>query len=143
VKLSISAAARRAGVERTTLYRRIEKGEISKETGDDGKPVIDLSELARLYPQALEDKADTDVSDSANSSVQQFVTPPDGAALQREVELLRERIASLEADKADLRSERDRLLGVMERHAEAQGRLLAAPKPGLLARLLGRAGTAQ
>lgn len=50
--VSISEAARRAGKSRVTLHRMIDKGSISKEIGEDGKPAIRLDELARVFPRA-------------------------------------------------------------------------------------------
>lgn len=48
----ISEAAKRANVERTTLYRRIKKGEISCQTDESGNKTIEASELLRFYPKA-------------------------------------------------------------------------------------------
>lgn len=115
VKLSISEAARRAGVNRTTLHRRIEKGELSKEIGDDGKPVIDLSELARLYPAVV--KAEQ-AQQSRQQSVQHANEHHATDALLRENSLLRETVD-------DLRRERDRLLGVVE----TQTKLISDQRP--------------
>lgn len=113
MKLSISEAARRAGINRTTLHRRIGKGDISKEIGDDGKPVIDLSELARLYPAAV--KGPEQAQHGAQHQSEQF----EAGGLLRENNLLRETVD-------DLRKERDRLLGVVEQ----QTRILTDQRPG-------------
>lgn len=48
----ISEAAKRANVERTTLYRRIKRGEISCQTDESGNKTIEASELLRVYPHA-------------------------------------------------------------------------------------------
>lgn len=111
MKLSISEAARRAGVNRTTLHRRIEKGDISKEIGSDGKPVIDLSELARLYPSVVKPEQ---AQQEKQHPVEQIATD----ALLRENNLLRETVD-------DLRKERDRLIGVVE----TQTRLISDQRP--------------
>ena len=150
VKLSISEAARRAGVKRQVLYRKLQSGAISKEINEDGSPVIDLSELVRVYPEAANDTGQPDRT--AGHIKGQSVT----GGGQLEITLLRERIASLEADKVDLRRDidrerseasatRDRLLALVERHAETvklltDQRTPTAPpaKPGLWARLTGR-----
>ena len=115
MKLSISEAARRAGVNRTTLHRRIEKGELSKEIGDDGKPAIDLSELARLYPAVVKsERAQHAPQQAMQHPVEQAATD----ALLRENNLLRETVD-------DLRRERDRLIGVVE----TQTRLISDQRP--------------
>lgn len=49
-KVSISEAARLAGKSRTTLHRLIKTGELSVSTGDRNAKMIDISELARVFP---------------------------------------------------------------------------------------------
>jgi predicted site-specific integrase-resolvase len=122
VKLTISEAARRAGVERPTLYRKIKAGELSKEVGEDGKPAIELSELARLYPNVIERVLKHDpVSQNTNSN----------SLLQAEVQHLREQVAALQQDKERLWEQ-----------LQAQTRLLSDQRPavpqGFLARLFGK-----
>ena len=48
-ELSISAAARTAGVSRTTIQKAIKTGRLSATTNAAGNRVIDLSELLRVY----------------------------------------------------------------------------------------------
>ena len=100
MKLSISEAARRAGVRRNTLYRKIEAGKLSKETDEDGKPVIDLGELARVYPRAVTAPIQT-------PSEQKGTTPNSDA------QTLRELIVVLSNDK-------DRLIGELEQERKAR-----------------------
>jgi DNA-binding transcriptional MerR regulator len=58
-KVTISEAARLAGISRTQLYRGfINKGKISV-TKDNEKVSIDLSELLRVFPDIKHDTADT------------------------------------------------------------------------------------
>lgn len=47
-RLSLSAAARAAGISRQHLYSLIDKGEISKQLDSEGNPYIDSSELLRF-----------------------------------------------------------------------------------------------
>lgn len=127
-KLSISEAARRAGVERPALYRRMKKGELSRETGPDGKPVIDLSELCRLYPDAATEPS------ARQAAIQPAIQPDDTFStklLQAKIEALQEQIRLIERerdtladDRADLRTERDKLLDVVA----SQTRMLAGPQ---------------
>jgi hypothetical protein len=107
VKLGISEAGRRAGVNRKVLYRLMEKGQLSKEILD-GKPVIDLSELARLFPAAIAEPG-------------QPVVPGDkigGADGQLLLDGLRGQISVLQAENADLRAVRDKLLAMVGQQAE-------------------------
>ena len=89
MRLSISEAARRAGIQRQTLYRRIKSGAISTVQGEDGQPQIDLSELARVFPAVI-------------ATATQPVTAPDNQAdslLQQEIRHLRERLDVAERDR--------------------------------------------
>jgi hypothetical protein len=149
MKLTISEAARRAGVKRQVLYRKMEKGSLSKEISEDGNPVIDLSELVRIYPQAATYTGQPDRTGEQSGG--QLVTGEG----QKEIALLQERIASLEADKAALRHDidherneasttRDKLLALLERHVETvrlltdqRAQASAQPKRGLWRRLTG------
>jgi hypothetical protein len=51
-KLNISQAADLSGFSRTHIHKLIKKGDLTAE-GPAGRKVIDLSELARLYPHVL------------------------------------------------------------------------------------------
>lgn len=89
MRLSISEAARRAGIQRQTLYRKIKAGAISTVQDGDGQPQIDLSELARVFPAAIAAPASS-------------VTAPDNQAdslLQQEIRHLRERLDVAERDR--------------------------------------------
>ena len=133
-KFSISDAAKRAGVERTTLYRKIDKGELSAEIDAHGTKVIDASELLRVYPDAsVIDNRTTGMQQMRTVETQQNATADATmAVLLREAEMreekiedMKRRIEALEADKTDLRSERDRLLKVIEEQS-ASVKLLTA-----------------
>lgn len=49
-KISISEAARLTGKNRATLHRHIKSGKLSRFLDDDNNPVLDTSELIRVYP---------------------------------------------------------------------------------------------
>lgn len=138
-KISITEAARRANVERSTLYRRKRKGEISLEKGPDGVWCIDMSELLRAYPDAVQGPLEAADGSAAQGrrgpAPNQMHQDAESRVLQRELELVRqqldqtradaaETVRRLETDKTDLRerldradAERSRLLGVIEEQA--------------------------
>jgi hypothetical protein len=122
--LSLTAAARLAGVDRQTIRRAIQSGRISATSGSDGNRGVELSELLRVYPHASAQGAPRAPSGEMSQSAQ---GPRPGSAqaeidaLQRELELLRRQLdAALEREQ--------RLLGIIEQ------RLLPAPKKPLLER---------
>ena len=51
MKFSLSAAAKEAGRDKSTLSRDIAKGKLSAERQEDGSYLIDAAELFRVYPQ--------------------------------------------------------------------------------------------
>ena len=59
-KVSISKAARMAGVSRTTFYKNyLDKGVISKSKDSQNRAYIELSELLRVFPESKSDTATT------------------------------------------------------------------------------------
>lgn len=104
-KHSISEASRLTGKARSTIHRHLTSGKISKEVGEDGSPVIDTSELVRVYG-ALQSG-----QDSETVSIGQPTTPEKdtrNSTLWVEVETLRrEKIDKLESDLEAALKERD------------------------------------
>ena len=123
--LSIAEAARRAGVDPGTIRRKLDRGKLSATTRPDGTKGVELSELARLYPQA---------TTTASSSGMQQHAAADLGAIQRDVELLqlRQENEMLKQRLEETRSDRDWLRGQVE---HLQQRLLPAPKRGIVERL--------
>lgn len=119
MKLSISEAARRAGVKRMTIYRKIENGKLSKETGANGKSVIDFAELTRLYPNAVNATSQTMRQFVAGKNTQDISALHDLVAMLKQDkerltgELDQQRLAS-QADMAREREERYRLMALLE-----------------------------
>jgi excisionase family DNA binding protein len=144
-KLTQAQAARAAGVSRTTIWRALKEGELSYERGEGKNVLIDASELVRLYPHAVLERADErSVNDAANTREQE-----DAPANTGEIRALRELVTELRQDKARLQAELDREAGDRRKlleMLEAKDRFLtdqrehaAERKSSLLARLLGRA----
>lgn len=111
-KLNISQAAKRVGVSRQTFYRHIEKKGISTTKDADGNPLIDLSELLRVYGelQGHDDKRnapprqrETLSNDNTDRALQAEID-----RLKQENGSLKERIerAELEADRWHTQAER-------------------------------------
>ncbi len=61
-QVSISEAARLAGVSRSTLNRHLQNGAISKHRDASGRPYIETSELLRFYGELSQpDRTDQDI----------------------------------------------------------------------------------
>ena len=109
--MTMSQAAQWAGVTRATIHKAIKAGRLSAERGDGGMYRINPAELERVYQPA----APRDTPESTPDTAELM------AAKDREIALLRELADKADAAAADLRVERDRLLGIVE----AANRVLA------------------
>ncbi len=68
-KVSVSEAARLAGISRTNFYKSyIKTGKLTVERADDGKPTVDTSEILRVFGRLQDDS-------NINESNEQKVTP--------------------------------------------------------------------
>ncbi|HBI1384575.1 TPA: helix-turn-helix domain-containing protein [Acinetobacter baumannii] len=122
-QLSVIEVAELYGFNRQTVYKRINKGELSKNS--DGK--IDLAEAIRVFGEPA----------SRNKSV--TLETPENTAPSKEVDMLREQIDMLK-EQLRLSMERERMAKEREDIAqdreafyqnqiETMQRLLMAPKP--------------
>ena len=114
MKLTLSEAARQAGMSKSTLSRLVKKGRITAEKQENGEFRIDPSELDRLAELR-----------SSVRSVQRAKTGTD-AVLQREIDLLREMLLDKERTIQDLRTERDDWKKQAQQAQQAQMLVLAA-----------------
>jgi hypothetical protein len=156
-KLNITQAAQAVGKHRSTLQRHIKDGTLSVEKDGAGNPVVDVSELQRVYGNF--DVA-TDATLAQNTAMRHIDAPLTTAQIQvLEVKL---QAAERERDEAvrreqeekerhqETRENRDRLLGVIEEQSKTIAALPAAstapvetpaagelPKRGFWKRLFG------
>jgi hypothetical protein len=118
--VNLSQAARLAGISRTHLYKRyIEPGKISIDRSDPKAPMVDTSELLRIFGTLAEH---TYEDSSGSVRVQEFTSTEynQNRPLQPEVIVLREQ---LQAAREQLRTEQERALA-LERAAQDRERWL-------------------
>lgn len=101
-KLNISQAAKLYGKDWKTVKRHIEKGTLSQ--GNDG--LIDMAELVRAYGEPVATTSPTPEEDNRAT--------PENASPEIK-ELFGQQIRLLERQVEDLREERDKLLGIVEK----------------------------
>lgn len=145
MELSLGAAARMTGFNKTTLSRHIKAGRLSAQRVDGGGYAIDASELARVYelrPEATVTRQEA-CSDARPGGDPLATLPATADALVAE---LRAQLAQSQATVEDLRTRLDasetrldRLLLSLPSPAPVAPAPAAPPRPGFLARLLGRA----
>ena len=97
-------------------------GRLSYSLSDSGDRLLDTSELTRLFPlKSDDDGLRNDASGELRNDTQ-------ATEWRERLAFMQQRIDALEADKTDLRSERDRLLSVIETQAQ-QVKLLTDQRP--------------
>jgi excisionase family DNA binding protein len=124
----VAEAAKRAGVERTTLYRKLKKGEISAHSDSSGNKFIEASELLRVYPKAdLAAGFATADQQLQASGLQQRATVNENSLLQREIKVRDERVSALEQERErerrDAQATIDDLRRRLDQEAEERRRL--------------------
>jgi hypothetical protein len=107
----LGQAARAADVSKTTVQRAIKSGRLSATRQEDGSYVIDPAELHRAFPGVSCDGY-------GDGEMKQSVTINVTGELRVVIEMLREQLAMLKDERDDLRTERDRLLGIVETQAQ-------------------------
>lgn len=113
-QLSISAAARAIGRDRSTIHRALKSGRLSSTLDEQGNPRIDTAELQRVFGPLLQADAPLRVAPVAPSDVQEQL-----------LDLMRERVREAE-DRVREAHEREQWL--REQLAALQGRLLPPPE---------------
>ena len=129
-KLNISQAARTAGVARSTIQRKIKQGELSCETDEQGKKVIDIAELNRVYKNLQVPDATPDGVEQSGA-MSQHTTPDTEKMIQKENTLLKEQVEDLRQER-EIAREREKELrglakGLQEELKEQRTLLLPAP----------------
>jgi excisionase family DNA binding protein len=91
--LTISEAARRAGVSRSTLYVMKEKGKISFTKDSEGQVGIDKSELDRIFQKKTFSKQENPTS--KNTSAKEWYLQEKITFLENQLALEQDRVATL------------------------------------------------
>jgi len=139
-QVTISEAARRVGIARSTLLRHIKNGKISKVIGIDGKPSLDTSELLRVYGR-LEDSDKIDTVDTLHQSRSALQVDTGGIYTEKDIEIatLRSELKAAIERADEFKEERDEWRGVAKK---GQSLLTDAgqgmPRQGLWARVFGK-----
>lgn len=121
--VGLKRASELTGKNQSTIHRAMKAGRLSYSLGDSGERLLDTSELTRLFP--LKSKDD----ELRNHALGEQRNDTQATEWRERLAFMQQRIDALEADKTDLRAERDRLLSVIETQAQ-QVKLLTDQRPG-------------
>jgi hypothetical protein len=120
--VGLKRASELTGKNQSTIHRAMKAGRLSYSLGDSGERLLDTSELTRLFPLKSDDDG------LRNHAAAEQRNDTQAADLRERLAFMQQRIDALEADKTDLRAERDRLLSVIETQAQ-QVKLLSDQRP--------------
>jgi hypothetical protein len=139
-QITISEAARRVGIARSTLLRHIKNGKVSKVIGEDGKPRLDTSELLRVYGDLkISDTGDTNATLHQNRSTLHHDTGDRYTEKDIEIATLRVELKAALERAGEFEEERDEWRGVAKK---GQALLTDAgqgvPRQGLWKRIFGK-----
>ena len=109
--LTITEAAKAAGISRPTLYRRVKSGQLSTIRQPDGTKGIDSAELLRVFG-TLRTVTDHNVNNGHHETDEVLRERIKG--LRRESELLLQENELLRTQLANAENEKNRLLGLLE-----------------------------
>lgn len=110
---TLKQAADATGLAKSTVQRAIKSGKISATFTDSGNYQIDPVELHRVFPPVERNT----VKPAAIEQDALDETDSENRELRTRVELMGELIKQIEGQRDDLRSERDRLLTVIQEQA--------------------------
>ena len=144
--VTLKRAAEMTGKNASTIHRAMKNGRLSFQKNDAGDRLVDVSELERVFGLKAAGDVRNDAPAVASNSTQSADSASELRELRAILEAERARATALERDKEDLRSERDRLLRVIEEQASSMKLLTdqrqaeppAPERRGFLARLFGR-----
>lgn len=119
-KISFSEAARKGWASRPTLYRKWKTGHLAAEKGVDGAPLVDVSELIRVFGEPRRVTAKRQVDADVTGGHDDGVT----ASGETEIASLRAEIERLRDDAARARAEAERERQAAERERQNADRLL-------------------
>lgn len=106
-RLNLTQAAKAAGITRRTLYNHINQGKVTASRDGKNNPVIDVSELIRVYGNvSLPVKKIPTVSQRKNT--QENFTPEPLEVVRRELAELKASVTLLLEDKVAREEERQR-----------------------------------
>ena len=127
-EMTLSEAAKWAGVTRATIHKALRGGRLSGRKDDAGEWRIDPAELERVYQpgKAVDVSRDGKMSSSDTGELM--------AAKDRELALMREMLAEVRAQRDDAMEQRDKAMELADRHTRLlahQGEQKAPPGPRL------------
>lgn len=95
MKVNITKAAKMAGVDRSTFYKHVEEKGISLDKTNAKRPLVDVSELIRVYGDKVKSPEQIRQDNNRNKVLD---STPSNTSIEEQIELhtLRERVKHLE-----------------------------------------------
>lgn len=128
--LTLNQAAKAAGKSKSALLAAMRSGRFSASKDEQGYYQIDPAELFRVYPPTGSlSGSQLDTGTATNPISTAHSTTQEAAIWREKAELMERIIKATEAERDDLKAERERLLGVIEEQARTVRQLTHQPQP--------------
>jgi hypothetical protein len=128
--LTLNQAAKAAGKSKSALLAAMRSGRLSASKDEHGHYQIDPAELFRVYPPTGSLPGNQlDAGTATNPTHTAHSTTHEAAIWREKAELMERIIKATEAERDDLKAERERLLGVIEEQARTVRQLTHQPQP--------------
>lgn len=125
-RVPLSVAAKRLSVSRASIYRWAKEGRISVTVDNSGQKVVDMAELARVFPETAARHLNKDSKRQAQDTENTSESGTDSLILEAELHATREALRITQDQLAEAKEREHRLLGIVE----SQTRLLEhKPEP--------------
>jgi hypothetical protein len=128
--LTLNQAAKAAGKSKSALLAAMRSGRFSASKDGQGYYQIDPAELFRVYPPTGSlPGSQPDTGTATNHMPTTHSTTQETVIWREKAELMERIIKATEAERDDLKAERERLLGVIEEQARTVRQLTYQPQP--------------
>ena len=140
VLIPLSVAAKRLKVSRASMYRWAKEGRVSVTLGPDKQKLVDLAELARVFPEIASEQLNQDTKRQQQDTEYTAETGTDVLLIQAELHATREALQITQNQLAEAKEREHRLLGIMENQLlllENKPETAPAPAPAGIAPWIG------
>ena len=125
-RMPLAKAAKQLKVSRASIYRWAKEGRFSVTVGPDGQKLVDMAELARVFPEIASRQLNQDIKRQAKDAEETAENGTDPLLIQVELHATREALRLTQEQLTEAKEREHRLLGIVE----SQTRLLEhKPEP--------------
>ena len=106
-KVGAQRAADLTGRSKSTIQRAMKAGKLSFERDVNGRSVIDVSELERVFG-LMPQQEETKVTSNVEAELKKAADLIEGERMKMKIKMLEEKVEGLETQLSDMRSQREK-----------------------------------